>query len=67
MVREFIGHRIVLYRPKVILGIAEGHVHYGVGPLRAKVFGIRIPTLWAVDQLIFVHRYLAAARGVERG
>lgn len=43
---------IELYRPQYVAGIDEfGYVKYELGHLRAKLFGIRVPVLWALDRL----------------
>ena len=47
---------ITLYRPSSVQGLAptpDGWVViYRLGDLRAKVFGIRVPVLWALDQVL---------------
>lgn len=52
----WIARRIVIYRPEYIQTIAWSNgwlPTYTLGPLRAKVFGIRIPILWAWDWMCF--------------
>lgn len=61
---RFIGEHICLYRPKYVIGIQQVDLtfmglgrqwmpQYELGPCRARVFGVRIPILWAFDCMIF--------------
>lgn len=48
---------MVIYRPQYVSGIewdgSNWIPSYGLGPLRARLFGIRVPILWAWDAMIF--------------
>ena len=48
---------IKLYRPTYLQSLerqADGCFvpNYTLGPLRARIFGVRVPVLWACDRLI---------------
>ncbi len=43
---------ITLYRPTYVTGVRNNVVVYRCGDLRAKVFGIRVPILWALDRVL---------------
>jgi hypothetical protein len=50
---SFIRRHITLYRPTFVSGFIPSvhggwEVCYGTGPLRARLFGIRIPVRWAI-------------------
>jgi hypothetical protein len=49
-----IARRIVLYRPQYLMGLercADGYTpRYELGDLRARLFGVRVPIHWALDQ-----------------
>jgi len=54
--RILLARFIVLYRPEYLMTLtpdASGwHPGYELGPLRARLFGVRIPTLWAFESQI---------------
>lgn len=41
---------ITLYRPTYVTGVLNGTVSYRTGDLRAKMFGVRVPILWALSR-----------------
>lgn len=40
---------IKFYRPTLVSGIVNNTIVYQVGDLRASLFGIRVPILWAIS------------------
>lgn len=58
---RLVGAHAMLYRPTYIAGIMrdkDGYFipNYGVRDLRARLFGVRVPTLWAIDRMIVAGR-----------
>lgn len=57
VMRRFLAWYIVLYHPEHIEGFSRCSdglwmASYGLGPLRVRLFGCRVPVLWAFETLI---------------
>lgn len=51
--RKWLGRNVMLYRPTLVVHLEESFTGdwfpvYEAGPLRAKIFGVRVPLLWAL-------------------
>ncbi len=56
--QNLIARNICIYRPKRLIGIAKNDEYncyfpeYELGELRATLFGIPVPVLWAFERLL---------------
>jgi len=55
--RQFFSNYVALYHPEYVTGFQrcnDGYwmACYGMGPLRASLFGVRVPVIWAFELLI---------------
>jgi len=49
---RFLARRIKLYRPIVLMRICQGWPEHQTLDLRAKLLGVRVPVLWAYDEIM---------------
>lgn len=62
---RFCAKHLVSYRVPYLMGFNDCFPVYALGPLRARLFGIRVPVLWAYDMATQIEKEITSIHSAD--